>query len=479
MSCLTLDRARTKIIATVGPACSTEEKLAELVLAGADIFRLNMAHGTLGEHAEEIDVIRRVGKKLERPVAVLVDLSGPKIRLGNLVDGEVDCTEGALLKFVRGEVAREPNELVSSYERLIDELAPGDRVMLADGTVSLHVEQRGPDFASVRVVQPGRVRNRQGINLPGVKLSVPAMTKGDCQHAVWAAEAGADYVSLSFVRSAEDVHALQTMLRACGSQAKAIAKIEKPEALEHLEDIVRAADGVMIARGDLGVEIDIARMPLAQKRICEICNRLGKPVITATQMLDSMQHSRHPTRAEATDVANAILDGTDACMLSGETAIGDHPQIVVQTMQRIARETETLFRGRQLPPLPEEPVAGLHHVTPAVIYGAGHMAQQLGAKLVVVASHTGATALAMSKLRCYVPTIGVSDSPATLRQMCLYWGVVPLAGVPTHDPAEVLRHVEGWACETGWLAKGDSVVLISGTTLSTFGHNLIMVGEIA
>jgi len=346
-------RSRTKVVATVGPACSRADQLAELVEVGVDVFRLNMAHGSLGEHAELIETIRQVSEELSRPVAILVDLAGPKIRLGELAGGEIECAEGAEFRFIRGDLAKEPNELVSTYAKLVDELEVGNRVMLADGTVSMLVEERDPDFARCRVVQSGVIRSRQGINLPGTKLSVPGMTKRDCQHAVWAAESGVDFVSLSFVRSAGDVQALQAMLRACGSQAKVIAKIEKPEALEHLEEIIDAADGAMVARGDLGVEIDIARVPLAQKRIIAMCNAMQKPVITATQMLDSMQHSRFPTRAEATDVANAILDGTDACMLSGETAIGEYPRQTVEMMRRIALETEQLFQERpaQLTPL--------------------------------------------------------------------------------------------------------------------------------
>ncbi len=479
MSCdkSAFERARTKVVATVGPACSRAEQLTELVEAGVDVFRLNMAHGTLGEHAELIEIIRQVSEELCRPVAILVDLAGPKIRLGELVGGEINCVEGAKFRFIRGDVAREPNELVSTYEKLVDELEIGNRVMLADGTVSMLVEEQNEDFAQCRVMQPGIIRSRQGINLPGAKLSVPGMTKRDCQHAVWAAESGVDFVSLSFVRSADDVRALQAMLRACGSQAKVIAKIEKPEALDHLEEIIAAADGAMVARGDLGVEIDIARVPLAQKRIIAMCNAMQKPVITATQMLDSMHHSRYPTRAEATDVANAILDGTDACMLSGETAIGEYPRESVETMRRIALEAEELFRDRpaQLTPL-DSP--DLHRVTPAVLNGAGQMARQLDAKLMVVTSHSGATVLAVSKQRNYAPTIGVSDSPATLRTMCLQWGVIPMAGAPTHDVAELMRHVEQWGVANGTLLRGDRIVIVTGSQLTIGGHNLLTVLEI-
>ncbi|HEV3340993.1 MAG TPA: pyruvate kinase, partial [Pirellulales bacterium] len=338
--------ARTKVIATVGPACREEHQLAELVRAGVDVFRLNMAHGGVEAQQVNLERIRRVSEAEERPVGVLADLAGPKIRLGELPGGEVECCQDACLRFVRGETSSQPAELVSNYSRLIDELKVGDRVMLADGTVSLVVEDRGADVAVCRVTQPGVVRSRQGINLPGVKLGLPAMNEADCAHAIWAAQRGIDFVGLSFVRSPDEVLALKAVLRAHNSRAMVIAKIEKPEALSRLEEIVSAADGVMVARGDLGVEIDVARTPVAQKQIVAACNRHRKPVIIATQMLDSMQHSQRPTRAEVTDVANAILDGCDACMLSGETAVGKYPRAAVEMMNRIAVATEPLLRGR-------------------------------------------------------------------------------------------------------------------------------------
>ena len=331
---------RTKIVATIGPACREEESLRGLVEAGVAVFRLNMAHGSIPEHQESLDRIRRVSDGLGRPVGVLVDLAGPKIRLGELPGGAIECAEGSEFRFIRGSETQQPDEFVTTYATLLDELTVGDAVMLADGTISLIVEECTPTFARCRVVQPGLVRSRQGVNLPGVKLSVAAMSAADWQHAEWAAGAGADFVSLSFVRSAVEVKLLKELLRTRGSVARVVAKIEKREAIDNLESIVDAADVVMVARGDLGVEIDVASMPMVQKQIIRVCQRYQKPVIVATQMLDSMQHSRRPTRAETTDVANAILDGADACMLSGETAIGEHPRLVVEMMRRIASATE-------------------------------------------------------------------------------------------------------------------------------------------
>jgi len=472
-------RARTKIVATVGPACRSPEMLRELVSAGVDVFRLNMAHGSLDDHAAILQDLRRLSEELSHPLAVLADLAGPKIRLGDLLAGQVECRQGEVVRFVRGVSASAPDELVCNYERLLDELAPGDRIMLADGTVSLAVEQVTPAVARCRVVQPGIVRTRQGVNLPGVQISLPALSDTDRNHAVWAAQAGVDYVSLSFVRAPQEVLELKQLLRRHGSHARVVAKIEKSEAVHRMEEIVQAADAVMVARGDMGVEIDIARVPVVQKQIVAACRRHHKPVIIATQMLDSMQHARQPTRAEASDVANAILDGCDACMLSGETAVGEHPRAAVEMMNRIALATEPLLAERE--PQGQEAVAieDLHEVTRAVVHGVQFIARRLGARLLVVATHSGATALALSKQRTGLPILAVTDNQAALRQMCLYWGVTPLAGAPARDSAKILAHATAWGVEKGFLASGDRLIFVSGIGLAAAGHNMLVVHEIA
>lgn len=471
-------RARTKIIATVGPACGTAEQLAALVAAGADMFRLNMAHGSLAEHSQALAAIRQTSRDLRQPIAVLIDLAGPKIRLGELPGGLIECAAGAEFRFVRGTHAAAPDELTTTYEPLIDELHVGDNVMLADGTVCLSVVDKGADFARCRVVLPGPIRSRQGLNLPGVKLSAPAMNETDRKHAIWAAENEIDFVGLSFVRQPRDVRELKTLLRDRGSAARVIAKIEKQEALDQLEGILAEADGIMVARGDLGVEIDVAQMPVVQKQIVATCHEHQKPVIIATQMLDSMQHSSRPTRAEVTDVANAILDGADACMLSGETAIGQYPREAVRMMNQVALATEELFRDNVPQPPGNFRAEGLQPVTAAVVYGAGHIAAEIDAALVVVASHSGATALALSKQRCYVQTVGISDSAKTLRQMCLYWGVIPLADMPTESSPQMLDAVTAWGLADGVLHAGDHVVLVAGIGLPGRSHNQVMVHRV-
>ena len=471
--------SKTKIVATVGPACDGPAQLEALIAAGVDVFRLNMAHADRQSQAMRLAAIRQASRALGQPVAVLVDLAGPKIRLGQLPGDLLTLDLDQRLRFVRGQRPADPRELTTTYPPLVDELRVGDRVLLADGIVSLVVESRGPDYAECRVTQPGTVRSRQGVNLPGVRLSVPALGPEDRENAIWAAQGQVDFIGLSFVRRPDDVLELKHLLAARQSSAQVIAKIEKPEALAHLEAIIEAADGVMVARGDLGVETDIAEVAVVQKRIIAECNRRCKPVIVATQMLDSMQRSNMPTRAEATDVANAILDGADACMLSGETAIGEHPREAVAMMHRIALATEPLVRHADWHLPPAEPAAAaVNPITEATVHAAGHLAEELGAKLIVVATATGATALALSKHRNSVPTLGVSHSEATLRRMALYWGVIPMAGAPVSESGRLLQFVIEWGRDAALLSSGDRVVIVSGTGLVHSAHNQIVVHEV-
>ena len=468
-------RAHTKIVATVGPASRSEEQLGALIEAGVDVFRLNMAHGEVPQHEEVLRLIRKLSAEKNHPIAVLVDLAGPKIRLGELPGGSVDCRLGDEFTFVRGEQSDDPRRLGSTYQLLVDELQVGDRVMLADGTVSMLVEQKTREGAVCRCVQAGMIRSRQGINLPGVKVSLPAMSEEDKEHAVWAAKVGVDYVSLSFVRSPKEVLELKWLLEFHRSPARVVAKIEKQEALDQLEQIVDATDAIMVARGDLGVEIDVARMPVVQKEIIAMCRRYQKPVIVATQMLDSMQKSPRPTRAEVTDIANAILDGADACMLSGETAVGDYPTVAVEMMNRVAMATEPLFANRTELAVAEVSPEGLERITQGVVLGAAVTAKALQAKMMIVVSNSGVTALALSKYRNLLPIIGVTTKPSTLNQMCLYWGVIPLADAPTTDSFELINHVQQWGLANGSLQMGDDIVLVAGIGLASKGHNMVRV----
>jgi pyruvate kinase len=479
-------RARTKIVATIGPACASKEQLAALVKAGVDVFRLNMAHGGPEAQQVHVDTIRWLSAELDRPIAILVDLAGPKIRLCELPNDRIACDLGREFVFVAGDHASTEHELTCTYEPLVDEVQVGDRIMLADGTVSMEIIRKEPDRAHARVIQRGSIRSRQGINLPGTKLSAPALSVVDYENAIWAAKAGIDFVGLSFVRAPGDVQLLKDLIRSHRSSARVVAKIEKREALDRLEEIITVADAVMVARGDLGVEIDVAQIAIEQKRVIAMCHRFQKPVIIATQLLDSMQDSPRPTRAEATDVANAILDGADACMLSGETAVGHFPIEAVEMMNRIALATETSFRNRP-PRLPDTAFSQLQAITRAVVRAAGQMAHDLEAKLVFVASHSGRTALALSQHRSYISTLGISTSEATLRQMCLYWGVTPLRGAPARDLPELIQHADRYAVSQGYAKPGDRIVIVGGSHLAagpshedmTSGvHDILLVHEV-
>ena len=472
MSRPSLDDACTKIVATVGPACDSIHQLEELIEAGVDVFRINTAHGNREQHEDIVNRIREASAKSGFPVGILLDLAGPKIRLGQLNHDPLVCEEGMKITFVT-ETTDQPTELTSTYERLIEELQPGDRVMLADGTVSLKVDQVQADRAECVVTGGGSIRSRQGINLPGVQLSVPALLERDIKNAIWAAHNDIDFISLSFVRTADDVRQLKELLHSNGSSALVIAKIEKPEALEQLEQIVESADGIMVARGDLGVEIDVAKTPVAQKRIIQVCREKMKPVIVATQMLESMHTSTRPTRAEASDVANAILDGADACMLSGETAIGDHPALAVTMMNRIMKCTEQdmmrdAARNHQLS-------YRVHPITSAVTQAATHVAETIEAKLIVIATRSGNTAWVNSQSRSLIPTVGASESRSTLRRMNLLWGIKPLESLQLENTSRFIDQMCRWGHEHTSLQKNDHIVFVTGTGVVDKAHNLMVV----
>ncbi len=467
---------RTKIVATIGPASNDPQKLRDLIKCGVDVFRINTAHGSRDDHQKILEDIRRASWE-SRPVGILVDLAGPKIRLEELIEDPLPCAMNEEFRFVN-QPTDSTRDLTTTYEPLVAELSIGDFVMLADGAVRMEVVRKEDDAAVCRVCDPGEIRSRQGVNLPGVKLSASALTPADLSNAEWAAESGADFVGLSFVRSPQDVKQLRDVLDHHGSHASIIAKIEKPEALAQLDAIVEAADAVMVARGDLGVEIDVAEIAVTQKRIIQVCRDYQRPVIVATQMLESMQHNRQPTRAEATDVANALLDGADACMLSGETAVGDYPIDSVKMMRRIMVATERMLQGGNVKP-PAITTGGVHPTTAAVAYGAGVIANQIQAALTVVATRSGATSRIKSKQRNFIPTLGVSGSEETLRQMCLHWGVIPLRGAPL-DPPKLLREfVASWGRENCGLQTGDKIVFVTGTGVIASAHNLVVVHDVA
>lgn len=472
----------TKIVATLGPATWNPAMLGQLLQAGVDVFRINAAHGNTEQFGQTLALVRQACAATGMPAGVLMDLGGPKIRLGTLVDDELTVKLGDTVRFVPGTVSPAPTDLTCTYEPLVRELEVGDRVMLADGTVELVVRakaENGADWAQCEVMEGGTVRSRQGVNLPGVKLSIPAMLDVDRKNAAWAAQNGVDFLGLSFVRHANEIEDLRSLIRENGGATQIVAKIEKPEAVENLEKIVKTADAVMVARGDLGVETDIAYVPMLQKDIIRMCHKYRKPVIVATQMLESMTHNNFPTRAEVADVANAILDGADACMLSGETAVGDFPIVTVNMMHRVALGTESNAGQRMTCCVPHtEIVPAADPITTAAARSACELAKDVAAKCIIVVTHSGTTARCLSQNRPNVPILGLTHEPQTQRRMCLYWGVVPvLLPAEVQEPEDILTYLIGKLTDRDLLHPGDRLVLLAGTKI-TDQHNAILVREV-
>lgn len=474
---------KSKIVATVGPASWERDRLKELIIAGADLFRLNFAHGEYEILDRVLRDIRDVSQELKRPIGVLGDLSGPKIRLGELPEDGIYCEMGQQFHFVRGNETSAPTQLTCTYDQLVDDLRNGDRILLADGTVAMRVIGKHEDEGRVVCVVegPGLIRSRQGINLPGVSLSTPCLTKKDLADLDWAVKNELDFIGLSFVRRADDIRQLRQEIKSRNpvNTPHIVAKIEKMEAITELDEILDLTDAVMVARGDLGVEVDIERVPTLQKRIIKLCNQHRIPVITATQMLDSMQENERPTRAEASDVANAILDGSDAVMLSGETAIGKYPVETVAMMSRIALEAERLVVANRKDDPDSTPNTRATLVTEAVTLGAGAAAEHLEADLIVIATHSGRTAMALSKQRGPVPILALTDRPESARRMCLYWGITPLETDAVHQmPNELMDYVVEWGEREKVLERGSRIVLVTSTDWSEKGKNLMLVHAI-
>jgi len=471
------DQPRTKLIATLGPACRSPEMLRAMIEQGVDVFRLNMAHGKAEEHTETIREIRAASDDVERPVGILVDLAGPKIRLGQLLRDPMTLETGQSVSFVRGTVSNAENEFTCTYEAMIDEVSRGEAVVLADGVARLEVVSKSKDRLECVVTDGGTIRSRQGVNLPSTQLSVPALGEIDRKNAVWAAKAGVEFISLSFVRCAAELVELRKLVEDNGGTGRIVAKIEKREALDNLDEIVEATDCVMVARGDLGVEIDIAKTPLAQKRIIRACGQAGKPVIVATQMLESMHHSKQPTRAEVSDVANAILDGADACMLSGESAIGEFPLDAVAMMKRIMYETEQILRHRSSRMQTREGDSNWGMVE-AVMLGVAQIARRMGAQMVVIVSTDQRAALIKSKQRDFVPTAFLSDNAVSVRQMCLYWGIIPVQIDQIGEIQKLPSMAMQWASSHAGLKPGDRIVMVLDNELLPGVHDTVMIAEI-
>lgn len=479
-----LGQVRTKIVATLGPASRDPETIRALIEAGVDVFRLNFSHGDHAEHSENLKRIREEADRAVRVIAVLQDLGGPKIRLGLIPGDLVECHIDEVFTLVADRTDPvDSHQLTCTYRGLAEDLKVGDDVYFADGAVAMVVTEAGGGKAVLKVVLAGRLRSNQGINLPGAALNVEVLTGKDLRDLDWTAANPVEYVGLSFVRQGSDVARLRSEFETRGIKARIVAKIEKPQAVANLDAIIAEADALMVARGDLGVELDVSRVPAIQKQVIAACQQARVPVITATQMLNSMETSNRPTRAEATDVFNAVLDGTDAVMLSGETAIGAYPVEAVSTMSRIVTEAETLLLGELTSPwlsavskAPRARVSqGVTPITEALVEGVRLVAKRLGAKLVVVATKSGKTALALSKQRYAPPTLALCDDPATVRAMALYWGVTPLLYTGIRDAEATCEYVRTWVKGLGLAEPGDPLVVVQGTMPHHQAHNAMMI----
>ncbi|ALC18285.1 pyruvate kinase [Desulfuromonas soudanensis] len=467
---------RTKIVATIGPACDSEEMLRALMEAGAEVFRLNFSHGAQEGKGELIRRIREISRLRQRAVAILGDLQGPKIRAGQMDGGEVSLRTGEEVTITTRNVLGTRTLIPTTYDKLPGDVLVGDRILLDDGLLELAVLAISGDEVRCRIVEGGVLKDRKGINLPGVKVSSPALTAKDRDDLQFCIGEGIDYVALSFVRSATDVQELRDLLQAAGSEIRIISKIEKPEAVADFDAILEASDGIMVARGDLGVEMSPEKVPLIQKRIIRKCNAAGKPVITATQMLESMIEHPRPTRAEISDVANAILDGTDAVMLSAETASGKYPVEAVSVMVRVATDIEgdrTLHEGyyhpsplvQRFPSLPE-----------AIGQAACRVAENTGAAAILAFTQTGSTAALVAKYRPALPIYAVTPSQRVRRQLALYAGVRSLRVDIEGDTEAQIRAVEEAVLAAGVLQRGDVVVITMGSPVSAPGTtNLLKV----
>jgi pyruvate kinase len=467
------ERRKTKIVATIGPATSTHDRVRELVEAGVDAIRMNFSHGTRDDHAASASIVREVQAEIGKPLALIADLQGPKIRLGDLETPRV-LLKDEVVTVVPEEHATN-GELPVAPAVIGEVLRPGHDVLIDDGLVRLAVEDVEHGRARCRVIVGGEVKSHKGVNLPGVPLPIPSLTKKDLADLEHALSLGVDYVALSFVRAAADVRDLQAIIRQSGSPARVIAKIEKAEAIEALDEVIAEADAIMVARGDLGVEIGAAPVPLLQKRIILRCLESGKPVITATQMLESMVEHAEPTRAEASDVANAILDGTSAVMLSAETATGAHPIEAVATMDRIARAVEPSMGYRhQMPEPGEETTVGR-----AMSNAACDLAETLGARAIIVPTFTGRTASAVARLRPHRPIIGLSHNQQSVQQMALEWGVTPVLMQQSRDVEDLWSLSLEAARKAGAVDPGDRVVLTAGTAVNLPGSTNVIKVDVA
>ena len=444
---------RVKIVATLGPATNTESKIRELIKSGVDVFRFNFSHGDHPTHRENLEKIRKVSKKLKREVAILQDLSGPKIRVGEVKEPFYLHYEDEIW-IVKDNIVGNKEKITINHPEILDKLKKGDRIYIADGTIRLEVIKKTKKGVLCKVLVGGMVSSRKGVNFPNIKLDIPALTEKDKKDLKFGIEIGIDIVALSFVKTAKDVQEAKKYVQKFGGDVPVFAKIEKHEAIEHIDEIIDEADGIMVARGDLGVEIDMEKVPVLQKMIIKKCNEKGKPVITATQMLTSMLTSPRPTRAEVSDIANAVLDGTDAVMLSDETAVGKYPVEAVKVMKRTIEETEKIYPFYQDKPVED--------TTTAIASAGSSLAKDVNASSIVAFTKSGRTAINVAKFRPACRILGVTHDIKVLRRLNIVWGVEPYMVIEEElDTDDMLRRFVKQAYKKDF-SKKDIIVALLG-----------------
>jgi pyruvate kinase len=464
---------RAKIVCTIGPAVATPERMRALVDAGMDVARLNFSHGTHEDHAAAYALVREASNASGRAVGILADLQGPKIRLGWFAEGSAEWKTGETVVITTDEIQGDHDRVSTTYDRLSAEVAPGDRLLIDDGKIAVEVtDVDGPDVRCL-VVEGGTVSNHKGISLPNVKISVPAMSEKDADDLRFALGLGADMIALSFVRSPDDIKLVHQIMDEVGVRVPVIAKIEKPEAVEHLEAIVVAFDAIMVARGDLGVELPLEQVPLVQKRAVQLCRENARPVIVATQMLDSMIENSRPTRAEASDVANAVLDGADALMLSGETSVGKFPVLTVRTMAKIISSVE--HEDPSVPPLLHDP----RTKGGAIAAAAKQIGEVLGAKALVAFTLTGDTVRRLARHHTPLPLLAFTPRAGVRSQLTTSWGVETFLSPSVTHTDDMVRAVDTLLQEAGRVQPGDYVVIVAGSPPNTAGStNALRVHQI-
>jgi pyruvate kinase len=466
---------RTKIVATIGPASSSPEVIRQMILAGMNVARLNFSHGSYENHARMVELLRSISEELDNPLTILQDLQGPKIRVGQLPDEGMTLVEGESLTLVPiADFTHQPNTIPIDYPYVAQEAQPGTQVLLDDGLLELRVEEVTSNAVACRVVEGGVLKSRKGVNLPSLNLRLPSLTEKDKQDLDFGIAQGVDLISLSFVRKPEDIRTLKELLAAKGADIPVLAKIEKPQAIANLEAIVDECDAIMVARGDLGVEMRPEKVPLIQKRIIRLCNQKSIPVITATQMLESMIHNPRPTRAEASDVANAIIDGTDAVMLSGESAVGAFPVETVKMLARIATDVEPETQFANYPP---SEIDATHAISEAL----NVIDRTIDLHCIVALTQTGYTAKLASAERPSVPVIAFTPDRQVYHRLNLVWGVRPILLEHHGDSVEeIIQLMESCLLERNFASPGDRVLIVGGIPPhKTRGTNFLKIHAIA